>query len=171
MKNRIGGGRVSTEMIDFYEEGAKGGVALIVSPFAAVDERYFALTLGAYSRNILQGISRLSEVLRVYDCKFLLQLSHFGGKSPRYFTHGRTPIAPSSIESRMYPEKPDEMTIGQIEEIIFLYVRSAQWAKDAGCSGVELHGAHGYLINQFYRHTLTEERMNMVVVLKKECFS
>ncbi len=144
------GGRVSTEMIDYFEARAKGGTGLIISPFAAVDERYFALTMGIYSRKLLMGISKLAEALHVYDCKFLVQLSHFGGKSPRYFTYGNTPVAPSSIESRMYPEKPLELTLSQIEEIIGLFIQSGQWAKDAGCDGVELHGAHGYLINQFY---------------------
>jgi len=149
LEEQYGGGRVSTEMIDYFEARAKGGVGLIISPFAAVDERYFALTLGIYSRKLLSGISRLTEAIHVFGCKFLIQLSHFGGKSPRYFTYGNQPIAPSNIESRMYPEKPKEMTLGQIEETINLYIQSGQWAKDAGCDGVELHGAHGYLINQF----------------------
>ena len=177
------GGKVSTEMIDFYEARAKGGVGLIISPFAAVDERYFALTMGIYSRNLLQNISRLVEALHVYDCKFLAQLSHFGGKSPKFFTHGKVPIAPSSINSKMYPEKPKEMTLKEIEEIIGLYIQSAQMAKDAGCDGVELHGAHGYLINQFYSpHTnkrddeyggTFEKRLNFLVKIadgiRKEC--
>lgn len=179
------GGKVSTEMIDFYEARAKGGVGLIISPFAAVDERYFALTMGIYSRNLLQNISRLAEALHVYDCKFLAQLSHFGGKSPKFFTHGKVPIAPSSIDSKMYPEKPREMTLEEIEDIIGLYIQSAQMAKDAGCDGVELHGAHGYLINQFYSpHTnkrndeyggTFEKRLNFLVKIangvRKECGS
>jgi 2,4-dienoyl-CoA reductase-like NADH-dependent reductase (Old Yellow Enzyme family)/thioredoxin reductase len=177
------GGKVSTEMIDFYEARAKGGVGLIISPFAAVDERYFALTLGIYSRKLLQGISRLAEALHVYDCKFLAQLSHFGGKSPKFFTHGKVPIAPSSIDSKMYPERPREMTLEEIEEIIDLYIKSAQLARDAGCDGVELHGAHGYLINQFYSpHSnkrndkyggTLEKRLNFLVKIadgiRKEC--
>ena len=176
-EEQYGEGKVSTEMIDFYEARAKGGVAMIISPFAAVDERYFALTLGVYSRRLLQGISRLSEVLNVYGCKFLVQLSHFGGKSPRYFTHGNVPIAPSKIESRMYPEIPEEMTLEQIEEIIGLYIQSGEWTRDSGCAGVELHGAHGYLINQFisphsnrrddeYGGTL-EKRMNFLAKIAK----
>ena len=144
------GGRVSTEMIDYYEARAKGGTGLIISPFAAVDERYYALTMGIYSRKLLMGISRLAEALHVYDCKFLVQLSHFGGKSPKYFTYGNDPVAPSSIESRMYPEKPLELSQEEIEEIIGLFIQSGMLARDAGCDGVELHGAHGYLINQFY---------------------
>ena len=172
------GGRVSTEMIDYYEARAKGGTGLIISPFAAVDERYFALTMGIYSRKLLMGISRLAETLHIYDCKFLVQLSHFGGKSPRYFVHGNTPIAPSSIDSVMYPEKPQEMTLEQIEEIIGLYIQSGEWARDAGCDGVELHGAHGYLINQFYSpHTNKrnddyggnlEKRLNFLIKIAEE---
>jgi NADPH-dependent 2,4-dienoyl-CoA reductase/sulfur reductase-like enzyme len=49
----------------------------------------------------------------------------------------------------IYPIKPVEMSIAQIEEIRDLFIRCAIWAYDAGCNGVELHAAHGYLINQF----------------------
>ena len=148
-ESQYGDGRVSTELIEFFEERAKGGVGMIISPFTAVDRRYYSLTLGLFSREHVLGISRLAEALKVFDCKFVLQLSHFGGKSPKGFDYHRQPIAPSAIESIMYPEKPLEMTCEQIEETINLYIQAAEWAKDAGCAGVELHAAHGYLINQF----------------------
>ncbi len=148
-ESQYGDGRVSTELIDFFEERAKGGVGMIISPFTAVDRRYYTLTLGLFSREHVLGISRLAEALKVFDCKFILQLSHFGGKSPKGFEYDRPPIAPSAIESIMYPVKPLEMSCEQIEETIGLYIQAAEWAKDAGCAGVELHAAHGYLINQF----------------------
>jgi 2,4-dienoyl-CoA reductase-like NADH-dependent reductase (Old Yellow Enzyme family)/thioredoxin reductase len=141
-------GMVTSEMVDFYETRAKGGTGMIISPFTAVDGRYRTLTLGLHSREFIPGISRLAEAVQFYGAKFILQLSHFGGKAPRFLT-GKEPIAPSSIESPMYPEVPREMTEDEIEEAIGLYIQSAIMARDAGCDGIELHGAHTYLIGQF----------------------
>jgi 2,4-dienoyl-CoA reductase-like NADH-dependent reductase (Old Yellow Enzyme family)/thioredoxin reductase len=148
-ESQYGEGRVSTELIDFFEARARGGVGMVVSPFTAVDKRYHTLTLGLFSREHVLGFSRLAEVLRVFDCKFVVQLSHFGGRSPKGFEYDREPIAPSAIESPMYPHMPLEMSIEQIEEVIHLFVQCGIWVRDAGCSGVEIHAAHGYLINQF----------------------
>ena len=170
-------GKVSTELIDYFEARAKGGVGMIISPFTAVDKRYYTLTLGLFSREHILGISRLVEAVHVFGCKFILQLSHFGGKSPKGFEYGRDPIAPSSIESRMYPVVPKGMSISQIEEIINLFIQCGRWAKDGDCDGVELHGAHGYLINQFvsphsnrrddeYGGTL-EKRLNFLTKIAK----
>jgi len=141
-------GEVTTEMVDFYEARAKGGTGLIISSFTAVDDRYRTLTIGLHSRELIPGISCLAEAVKFYGTKFVLQLSHFGGKAPSFLT-GKQPIAPSSIESIMYPEVPKEMTIEEIEEAIELFIQSAIMARDAGCDGVELHGAHTYLIGQF----------------------
>jgi 2,4-dienoyl-CoA reductase-like NADH-dependent reductase (Old Yellow Enzyme family)/thioredoxin reductase len=142
------GGEVTSEMVDYYEARAKGGTGLIVSPFTAVDKRYRALTLGLYSWELIPGWSRLVEAIHFHDAKFLVQISHFGGKAPRFLT-GTQPVAPSAIESPMYPEIPREMTAEEIEEAIELFIRAAVNAKIAGCDGVELHGAHTYLIGQF----------------------
>jgi 2,4-dienoyl-CoA reductase-like NADH-dependent reductase (Old Yellow Enzyme family)/thioredoxin reductase len=141
-------GKISTQFIDYFEARAKGGAGLIISCFAAVDKRFYSLTLGAFERDQLPGISRAAEAVKVFGAKFILQISHFGGKAPRNFVLN-DPIAPSSITSRMYPEVPGEMTIQDIEEIIDLYIKSGIWAWEAGCDGVELHAAHGYLLGQF----------------------
>ncbi len=176
-ESQYGDGRVSTELIDYFEERARGGVGMIISPFTAVDKRYYSLVLALFSTEHLLGIGRLAEAIKVFNCKFILQLSHFGGKAPIGFNIRREPIAPSKIKSRMYPFPPNEMTIEQIEEIIDLFIQCGIWAKTGGCHGIELHAAHGYLMNQFisphanrrtdeYGGTL-EKRMNFISKIAK----
>jgi 2,4-dienoyl-CoA reductase-like NADH-dependent reductase (Old Yellow Enzyme family)/thioredoxin reductase len=171
-ESQYGDGRVSTELIDCFEERAKGGVGMIISPFIAVDKRYYSMTLALFNSEHLLGISRLAEAIKVFDCKFILQLAHFGGKYTKGFEYERDPIAPSCIKSRMYPFSPKEMNNAEIEETINLFIQCGEMAKNVGCNGVELHAAHGYLINQFisphanrrndeYGGTL-EKRMNFV---------
>ena len=95
LESQYHGGRMSTEFIDYFEERAKGGAGLILSCFTAVDERYYCLTLGVYSRDQLPGISRAAEAVQVHGAKFVLQIGHFGGKAPKNFVL-EEPIAPSS---------------------------------------------------------------------------
>jgi 2,4-dienoyl-CoA reductase-like NADH-dependent reductase (Old Yellow Enzyme family)/thioredoxin reductase len=164
-------GNVTTEMVDYFEARAKGGTGLIISPFTAVDNNYRALTLALHSLEFIPGISKMAEAIKFYGTKFILQLSHFGGRIESSLIN-RQSIAPSAINSITYPEIPREMTVADIEETINLFIQSAMMARDAGCDGVELHGAHGYLINQFvspYTNLRTDEyggdfegRMNFI---------
>ena len=62
---------------------------------------------------------------------------------------GKSRVAPSAIEIPLYPQVPQELTLEEIEELIDAYVQGAWRARGAGFDGVEVHGAHGYLISQF----------------------
>ncbi len=141
-------GDVSEALIYYFEERAKGEVGLIVSPFTMVSEDLKTATLGVFSDRFIPGISRLCQKVRSFGAKFILQIAHLGGKASTDFT-GRKPVAPSSIESIIYPERPRELTKQEIEEMIEKFVQGARRAKEAGCDGVEVHGAHTYLIGQF----------------------
>ena len=141
-------GTVTKEMVDYFEARARGGTGMIISPFTSVDDRYRAITIGLHSPLFISGISRLAEAVKFFGSKFILQISHFGGRIPSALT-GIQAIAPSAIESPTFPEIPKEMSVSEIEEVIQMFINTATFAKSAGCDGVELHGAHGYLINQF----------------------
>lgn len=141
-------GVVTKEMVDYFEARAKGGTGMIISPFTSVDDRYRAITIGLHSPLLIAGISRLAEAVKFFGSKFILQISHFGGRIPSALT-GFQAIAPSAIESPTFPEIPKAMSVSEIEETIQMFINTATFAKSAGCNGVELHGAHGYLINQF----------------------
>jgi 2,4-dienoyl-CoA reductase-like NADH-dependent reductase (Old Yellow Enzyme family)/thioredoxin reductase len=141
-------GTVTTEMVDYFEARARGGTGMIISPFTSVDDRYRVITIGLHTPLLTAGIARLAEAVKFYGSKFILQISHFGGRIPGFLS-GRQAVAPSAIESPTFPEMPKELTLNEIREIVQMFITTATLAKTAGCDGVELHGAHGYLINQF----------------------
>jgi 2,4-dienoyl-CoA reductase-like NADH-dependent reductase (Old Yellow Enzyme family) len=83
-----------------------------------------------------------------HGSRIFCQLVHAGGQANAKEI-GSAPLAPSAIESALYPVAPREMNTEDIAEIINAFGEGARRAKEAGFDGVQLHGAHGYLINQF----------------------
>ena len=141
-------GSVTEALIDYFEERARGEVGLIISPFAMVSSEQRIGTLGIFSDRFIPGMSRLCGRVQSFGAKFVLQIAHPGGKAMRELT-GKRPLAPSSIESLIYSERPRELTREEIEELIEEFVEAARRAKEAGCDGIEVHGAHTYLVGQF----------------------
>lgn len=77
-----------------------------------------------------------------------MQLVHAGGQA-REEVSGSTPVAPSGIKAAQYSEKPLQLTEPQIQNIVKAFGKAALRAKEYGFDGVQIHGAHGYLVNQF----------------------
>lgn len=141
-------GSVSSELIDYFEERAKGEIGLIISPFAAVDDKQRMFSLGAYSDRMRPRLNRLAETVRAYGSKFFLQIAHYGGKAHQEVT-GIRPVAPSSISSDLYKDTPRELSSEEIGNLVDKFVQTARRAKLAGFDGVELHGGHTYLVGEF----------------------
>ena len=143
-------GSVSQQLIAYYETRAAGGAGLIVVEYTYIDDiasKAAVCQLGVYSDNLIPGLNELVERLQYYDTKIFLQISHGGGQSP-FSLIKRSSLAPSPVPSKS-GEMPSELTIGEIGTIIKAFGEAASRAKKAGFDGVELHGVHGYLINQF----------------------
>ncbi|MGZ3569510.1 MAG: oxidoreductase [Thermodesulfobacteriota bacterium] len=143
-------GSVSPQLIDYYEARAAGGAGLIIVEYTYIDDlasKAAVCQLGVYNDNLIPGLNDLVEKVQYYDAKVFLQISHGGGQSPSHLIKGR-PLAPSAVPSKS-GEMPSELTIEEIESIIGAFGDAALRAKRAGFDGVELHGVHGYLINQF----------------------
>ncbi len=143
-------GSVTENLIRYYEARARGGVGLIIVEYSFIDNdasKAAVCQLGVYSDDLLPGLSDLTERLQYYGTKVFLQLCHGGGQSPSSLIK-RQPLAPSAIHSKS-GEIPAELTIQGIKEIVASFGEGALRAKRAGFDGIEIHGAHGYLINQF----------------------
>lgn len=143
-------GSVTSRMLDYYEARAQGGAGMIIVEYSYIDNKASKAAicqLGAHSDELLPGLSELAEVVQMHGAKAFLQLCHGGGQSPSHLI-GRRPLAPSAIPSKS-GEIPKELSIEEIEEIVLAFGEAALRAKRAGFNGVEIHGAHGYLINQF----------------------
>lgn len=145
-------GSVTKELINYYEERAKGGVGLIIVEYSFIDEkesRAAICQLGAHSDHMVPGLSELAETIKAYGAGAILQIAHGGRQTtPEIMKH--QPVAPSAIPCKVTGVLPRELTIAEIEEIEDAFALAANRVKRAGFDGVELHGSHGYLICSFF---------------------
>lgn len=145
------GGGVNDDIIAFYEARARGGVGLIISEICRVMDGAGAGApnqLAARNGGDLQGLARLADTLHKYGTAFFVQLHH-PGRQGSAFIDGAEPVSASAVSGPFGGPPPRELTIPEIEAIQKAFVAGAQIAQQAGADGVELHGAHGYLINSF----------------------
>lgn len=134
------------KLAGFYEERARGGVALIVTGGISPTFRG-RLSLFASQLSIFFQVYKHRKVVRAVhdnDAKICLQILHAG----RYAYHPFA-VAPSAIKSPISPFSPKALTDRQIRKLIKAYVNTANLARKAGYDGVEIMGSEGYLINQF----------------------
>ena len=142
-------GYVTDHMKDYFEARALGGVGLIiveatlVHPQGRAYENLPEITNDAH----IPGLSELVRVIHKHGAKAAIQLQHCGRLAKAKLS-GMQPVAPSPIP-RPGGEMPKELTIEEIAEIVGYFAEAALRAKKAGFDGIEIHGAHGYLIDQF----------------------
>ena len=110
--------------------------------------------LGIFADALLPGLSRLAGALRAEGACSLVQLFHGGARSPSRLT-GRQPWSASAFEEDSPGfEVPRAATEGDLDATIEAFAAAAARAHRAGFDGVELHGAHGYLLCQFLSATM-----------------
>jgi len=156
-------GEITDHQIRYYEERAKGGTGLIITEFTAID---YDLGKGAVNQlridkdQYITGFHRLANAIHKYGAKLFVQLHHAGRESNSMLTGGKQIVAPSPVPCEAIGEVPRELTTKEVKELINKFIMAAYRCKLAGVDGVELHGAHGYLINQFlspYTNLRTDE--------------
>ena len=125
---------------------AEGGFGLTMTCAAHVQAagQGFPGQLGAFDDKHVEGLTRLAAAIRGQQSHAVVQLHHAGMRSPAELI-GQTPLCPSDNEEF----KARAMTLGEVERAIADFIAAARRAERAGFDGVELHGAHGYLICQF----------------------
>jgi NADH:flavin oxidoreductases, Old Yellow Enzyme family len=145
-------GTASMRMIRYYEERAKGGAGLIINEYTGVDNVDSVPTNYMYSlaedRHIAAA-EQLTEAVHRHGALIFAQLHH-GGATSNPVLSGRTSIAPSNIPAAPGGAVPRPMTKEDIERVQQKFIDAAVRAKKAGYDGIELHGAHSYLIGQFF---------------------
>ena len=145
-----GDGQATPVLVDLYRQLAAGGCGFLISGIAYVlDEgKLIPGGLGAACDQQIAGLEKLATAVHQEGGSLCLQLGHTGGQGHGKVC-GRQPLAPSAIELEQYPELPQEMTLDDINRTVAAFAAAAGRAKQAGCDAVQLHAAHGYLINQF----------------------
>jgi 2,4-dienoyl-CoA reductase-like NADH-dependent reductase (Old Yellow Enzyme family) len=144
-------GEVTDDVLKLYRNLAKGGIGLIVTGYFYVNQTGKALfnQIGIHSDEMMPGLKRLVQEVHEQGGKIVFQLAHAGRQTTRKVT-GQRPVGPSGKgRDPIYFVKPREMTEDDINETILSFGKAAERAVEAGADGIQLHGAHGYLINQF----------------------
>lgn len=156
---RASAGRVPNDMmLEYYVQRASAG--LIISEATSVSPMGvgYPNTPGIWSDAQVAGWSRITQAVHQADGRILLQLWHVGRVSDPIYLDGQLPVAPSAIApaghvSLLRPKKPFEtpraLASAELPGIIEDYRRAAENALRAGFDGVEIHGANGYLLDQF----------------------
>ena len=144
-------GKVTDKLINRYRRLAKGGVGLIIPGYCFVMEngRSMKYQTGLHNDEMIDGLKKLVDTVHGEGSKIVFQLMHSGRQTSKD-TIGQTQIAPSKGPmDTIYMAKPREMSEGEIKEIISAFGAAANRAKISGADGVQIHAAHGYLVNQF----------------------
>ncbi|WP_214481786.1 NADH:flavin oxidoreductase/NADH oxidase family protein [Bacillus sp. SM2101] len=136
-----------------YETWARGGTGIVVTGNVMVDRKALGETRNVVveDESILPFLEKWAEKGTINDTHLWMQLNHPGKQAPKGVV--KETVAPSAIPlheslSRFFPH-PREITSSEINDLIRRFGNSAKLAKKAGFTGVQIHGAHGYLISQF----------------------
>lgn len=143
-------GCANDRYVDHVERVARGGVGTIVleAAYVSPDGKGFAHQLGMHDDACIAGLRRLAEAAHRHGALVGPQLYHAGRQTSSRNT-GQPLVAPSAIADPLMNELPRALTLAQIEALVAAFGAAARRAREAGCDVVEIHAAHGYLINQF----------------------
>ncbi|MCB0344718.1 MAG: alkene reductase [Bdellovibrionales bacterium] len=156
---RAGDSRIPNDlMAEYYRQRASAG--LIISEATSVSPMGVGYpgTPGIWSSEMVDGWSKITETVHSAGGRMILQLWHVGRISDPIYLNGELPLAPSAIQpkghvSLVRPKKdfvtPRALSTEEIPAIIEEFRQGAANAKAAGFDGVEIHGANGYLLDQF----------------------
>jgi len=144
--------------VEYYRQRAGAGMMLTEATSVTPMGVGYAATPGIWSDEQTEGWKKVTAAVHGAGGRILLQLWHVGRISAPLFLNGETPVAPSAIKpkghvSLVRPEQdyvtPRALATEEIPGIIAAYKKGAENAKAAGFDGVEIHGANGYLLDQF----------------------
>ena len=144
-------GKVTDRMISYFEERAKGGFGGIVVEAAMIDENvmFSHLAGSLVDDSAIPGYKKLCDAIQKHGAKAFLQINHNGCELGVAPGEEWKCVAPSPIPCPLMDVVPHELTVEEIHEQVDKFSDAALRAKKAGFDGVEIHGAHGYLIAEF----------------------
>ena len=161
-RNRAAEGNVPTEMnAKYYRQRASAALLISEATQVAPKGQGYPRTPGIHSDAQVDGWKKVTEAVHDAGGRIFLQLWHVGRISHSLYHDGEKPVAPSAIapegqvltpDLEMVPfETPRRLETSEVSKVVEQYRRGAANARRAGFDGVEIHGANGYLIDQFLR--------------------
>lgn len=138
-----------------YMARAYGGVGLIIQEATAVQKvgRISDRDLGIWCDDHIEGLRTLVDAVHMAGAPIGIQIAHAGRKS---YVEGATIVGPSNIAYSDQYATPHALTIEEIKQVVSDFKSAARRAKIAGYDVIEIHAAHGYLINQFISPLVNE---------------
>jgi 2,4-dienoyl-CoA reductase-like NADH-dependent reductase (Old Yellow Enzyme family) len=164
LKNRLAKAAMSEQLADgrqdptarlerLYRTWAENDIGLLISGNIMIDREHLGEVKNVVldDRSDLAAFRRWTEAGRAHGTHFWAQLNHPGKQTPKFLT--REPVAPSAIALGGGLEQtfntPRALNEAEIAVVVSKFARSALLAKEVGFTGVQIHGAHGYLVSQF----------------------
>lgn len=143
-------GAVTNEHIEHYVSRALGGPGLVIieHSFVMPSGRMTARQLGIHDDSLIPGLKRLAGAIREAGARSAIQLAHAGANTDESVCGGR-PAGPSELPLPGSDQIPRALERDEIPGIIAAYEGAARRAIAAGFDAIEIHGAHGFLLNEF----------------------
>lgn len=136
-------GEVTNRLVSFYvRRSAALGLPIVEHAYISLHGKIGPKQLGIYDDSLISGLATLAESVHALGTPVVIQITHAGGVANKKVI-GTTPAGPSSRG------KTRGLEARELEAIVCDFALAAERAVKAGFDGVELHGAHGYLLNQF----------------------
>lgn len=145
-------GAVTNKLIRHYTQRSKAlGMLIVEHSYVSLDGRLSERQLGIYEDDLLLGLEKLSSSIHALGTPVVVQINHAGRVASREITRTK-PVAPSTTDNAR------ELQLEEIDGLIEAFANAAERAMKAGFDGVEVHGAHGFLINQFFSRLANRRR-------------
>lgn len=137
-------GSVTDETIEHYVRRSEAlGLLIVEHSYVSPEGKLSVKQLGIYDDRLIPWLEKLSTAVHATSTPAVIQINHAGRSATREVT-GMEPVAPSPSGSAR------ELRDMEIEALVEAFAKAAERAIKAGFDGVEIHGAHGFLLNQFY---------------------
>jgi 2,4-dienoyl-CoA reductase-like NADH-dependent reductase (Old Yellow Enzyme family) len=155
-------------MAQYYAERASAGMILSEATSVTPQGVGYADTPGIWSDEQIEGWKRVTDAVHAAGGLIVMQLWHVGRVSDPVFLKGDRPVAPSAIApqgfvSLLRPQRPfvipRALKLSELPGVVAAYRKGAENAKKAGFDGVQVHGANGYLLDQFLQDS-TNKRLD-----------
>jgi 2,4-dienoyl-CoA reductase-like NADH-dependent reductase (Old Yellow Enzyme family) len=146
-------GQLSNEEFNWLTMRAKGGFGLVMTCASHVQEigKGFSRQLGIFSDDLMEGHKKLASKIKSYGSLAVIQLHHAGMRSP-YEVIKEKAVCPSDSEKH----NARALTLEEVLQLKGDFIEAAVRAKKCGYNGVEVHGAHGYILTQFLSESINK---------------
>ena len=156
-------GSPGPDMIEYYEARARGGAGIIIPEITRINDVHgvgMLRQLSVTKDRHIAPLSKLASAIHKHGSKIFIQLHHPGRETYSKLIGGQPVVAPSAIPCGLCKQETRALETEEVKALVQDFIDGAVRVQKAGCDGVELHAAHGYLINQFlspYTNKRTDE--------------